>query len=83
MAGINVEHDIWKHLMEVMDRLEKVETDAREQHRKDTAKIKELEAKIEELEQRNQLLQNEIDRLKYKDDTDSHNSFLPPSTNQR
>ena len=83
MAGINVEHDIWKHLMEVMDRLEKVETDAREQHRKDTAKIKELEAKIEELEQRNQLLQNEIDRLKHKDDTDSHNSSLPPSTDQR
>ena len=83
MAGINVEHDMWKHLKEVMERLEKVETESRKQHRQDTARIKELETKIEELEQRNQLLQNEIDRLKYKDDTDSHNSSMPPSTDQR
>ena len=64
MAGINVEHDMWKHLMEVMDRLDKVETEAREQHRRDSARIKELEAKVVELEQRNAVLQNEIDRLK-------------------
>ena len=83
MAGINVEHDMWKHLMEVMDRLDKVETEAREQHRRDSARIKELEAKVVELEQRNAVLQNEIDRLKHKDDTDSHNSSLPPSTDQK
>lgn len=29
MAGMNVERDIWNHLMEVMDRLEKVETEAK------------------------------------------------------
>ena len=83
MAGINVEQDMWKHLMEVMDRLEKVETEAREQHRRDSARIKELEGKVVELEQRNAVLQNEIDRLKHKDDTDSHNSSLPPSTDQK
>ena len=83
MAGINVERDMWKHLMEVMDRLEKVETEAREQRRRDSARIKELEAKVVELEERNAVLQNEIDRLKHKDDTDSHNSSLPPSTDQK
>ena len=83
MAGINVEHDMWKHLMEVMDRLDKVEREAKEQHRQDTTRIKELETKVEELEQRNAVLQNEIDRLKHKDDTDSHNSSLPPSTDQK
>lgn len=83
MAGINAERDMWKHLMEVMDRLEKVEQEAKEQHRQDTTRIKELETKVEELEQRNAVLQNEIDRLKHKDDTDSHNSSLPPSTDQK
>ena len=83
MAGINAERDMWKHLMEVMDRLEKVEREAKEQHRRDTARIKELKAKVEELEQRNAVLQNEIDRLKHKDETDSHNSSLPPSTDEK
>ncbi len=83
MAGINVERDMWKNLMEVMDRLDKVEREAKEQHRADTTRIKELETKVEELEQRNAVLQNEIDRLKHKDDTDSHNSSLPPSTDQK
>ena len=45
MAGINVEHGMWKQLMEVMDRLDKVEREAREQHRRDSAWIKELEAR--------------------------------------
>jgi len=83
MAGLNVERDMWKHLTEVMDRLDKVETAAREQNRRDTARIRELETKVEELEQRNAMLQNEIDRLKHKDDTDSHNSSMPPSTDQK
>ena len=83
MAGINVEGNMWKHLTEVMDRLDKVEREAKEQHRQDTRRIKELETKVEELEQRNAVLQNEIDRLKHKDDTDSHNSSLPPSTDQK
>ena len=83
MAGMNVERDIWNHLMEVMDRLEKVETEAKEQHRRDTIRIKELETKVADLEKRNAILQDEIDRLKHKDDTDSHNSSLPPSTDQK
>jgi len=83
MAGINAERDMWKHLTEVMDRLNKVEQEAKKQHRQDTARIKELETKVKELEQRNTVLQNEIDRLKHKDDTNSHNSSLPPSTDQK
>ena len=83
MAGINAERDMWKHLMEVMDRLERVEQEAKEQHRRDTTRIRELETKVEELEHRNAVLQNEIDRLKHKDETDSHNSSLPPSTDQK
>lgn len=83
MAGMNVERDIWNHLMEVTARLEKVENEAREQHRHDRTRIKELETKVDELEQRNTALQNEIDRLKHKDETDSHNSSLPPSTDQK
>ena len=83
MAGMNAERDIWNHLMEVMDRLEKVEAEAKEQHRRDTVRIKELETKVADLEKRNAVLQNEIDRLKHKDDTNSHNSSLPPSTDQK
>lgn len=83
MAGINAERDMWKHLTEVMDRLEKVERDAKEQHRRDSERIKELEEKVEDLEKRNAVLQNEIDRLKHKDDSDSHNSSVPPSTDQK
>ena len=76
MAGINAERDLWNHLMEVINRLEKVERESKEQHRRDTARIKELETKVEELEKRNAVLQNEIDRLKHKNDTDSHNSSV-------
>lgn len=32
MAGINAERDMWKHLTEVMDRLNKVEQEAKKQH---------------------------------------------------
>ena len=48
MAGINAERDMWKHLTEVMDRLNKVEQEAKKQHRQDTARIKELETKVKE-----------------------------------
>ena len=67
MAGINAEHDIWKHLMEVMARLEEAEA----------------KGKVAELEKRIALLQDENNRLKHRDDTDSHNSSLPPSTDQK
>ena len=101
MAGINAERDIWKHLMEVMDRLKKVEAQARKereehqaeisriqaQHKEEkhraAERIKELEGKVAELEEMNQKLQEEVDRLKHKDDKDSHNSSLPPSTDQK
>lgn len=112
MTGINAERDIWKHLMEVMDRLEEVEaqgrnerekhraemrrereehraevsrmlTQHREEKRRAAARIEELEGRIEELQEVNLKLQDEISRLKHKDDKDSHNSSLPPSTDQR
>ena len=39
MAGINAERDIYKHLMEVMARLEKVEKESSAEHRKDQERI--------------------------------------------
>ena len=83
MAGMNAERDIFKHLMEVMDRLEKVEQESKEQHRSDQERIRELEEKVEEQARTIEKLNNEIDRLKHKDDKDSHNSSLPPSSDQR
>jgi len=83
MAGMNVERNIFNHLMEVMDRLEKIELESKEQHQADQERIKELEEKVEEQAQTIEKLNNEIDRLKHKDDKDSHNSSLPPSSDQR
>ncbi len=101
MTGINAERDIWKHLMEVMDRLDEVEAQGRkerEEHqaevqriqaqhkeelRRAAERIKELEGQVAELREENRKLQDEISRLKHREDTDSHNSSLPPSTDQR
>ena len=73
-----------------MDRLEATEARAkaeRERHaaerRRDAERIKELEARIAELEETIRKLQEENSRLKHRDETDSHNSSLPPSTDQR
>ena len=83
MAGMNVERNIFNHLMEVMDRLEKVERESKKQHQADQERIRELEKKVAEQAQTIERLNNEIDRLKHKDDKDSHNSSLPPSSDQR
>ena len=48
MTGMNVERDIFKHLMEVMNRLEKVEQESKELHHADQERIRELEEKVEE-----------------------------------
>ena len=64
MTGINAERDIYKHLMEVMGRLEKVEKESREEHRKDQERIKELEEKVTEQAETIEKLNNEIDRFK-------------------
>ena len=53
IAELNVEREMWKHLMKVMARLDEIETEARELHRCDGARIKETKTKAMELEQRN------------------------------
>ena len=40
MTGINAERDIWKHLMEVMDRLEEVEVQGRNEREKHQAEMR-------------------------------------------
>lgn len=83
MAGVNAERSMWNHLMDVMERLEKVEAQSRADRLRDAEEIKGLKAKVAEQEETIRKLQEEISRLKHKDDTDSHNSSLPPSTDQR
>ena len=90
MAGMNAGRDIYNHLMEVMERLEKVEAQAErerrehaEEHRQDQEHIQELEKTVTEQAAMIGKLNNEIDRLKHKGDQDSHNSSLPPSRDQR
>ena len=90
MAGIHAERDIWKHLMEVMERLEQVEAAAKEErvrHCRECAQLKdrirELEAECKGKDEIIRKLEAEVARLKQQAEKDSHNSSLPPSTDEK
>lgn len=81
--------DMYKQLMEVMARLDTVESDLKDEksaHKVEKQKHKEdvikLNKKIDKLETENKLLRNDNERLKSIINNDSSNTSLPPSTNK-
>ena len=83
MAGGNYERGIYNQLMEVMERLGKVEREAAATHQKDQEEIRELKDTVARQEKKIEQLTEELERLQSKDDTDSHNSSKPPSSDQK
>ena len=83
MAGGNYERGMYNQLMDVMARLGKVEREAAETHRKDQEEIRELKMTVKQQQETIERLTDEVARLQSKDRNDSHNSSLPPSTDQK
>ncbi len=81
--GGNYEKDMYKHLMEVMERLDSVE----KEHKKEVTGLKKeitgLKVANEQLKNENKLLRDENARLKSIINNDSSNSSLPPSSDQK
>ena len=87
--GGNYERGIYNHLMDVMSCLEQVEAELqqeRREHKEDVLCLRTKIAKWEEANQKlraeNELLRNEIARLKSIINNDSTNTSLPPSSDQ-
>lgn len=81
--GGNYEKGVYDQLMEVMARLDAVESDLHNEkieHRED---VECLNKKIDGLTQENQLLRDDNERLKSILDNDSSNTSLPPSSDQK
>lgn len=81
--GGNYEKGMYNQLMEVMARLDAVEKnlhDEKNGHRDD---VERLNAKIDDLTHKNELLRNDNARLKSIINNDSSNSSLPPSSDQK
>lgn len=83
MAGGNYERGIYNQLMEVMERLGKVEREAAATHQKDQEEIRELKDTVARQEKKIEQLTEELERFQSKDNTDSHNSSKPPSSDQK
>lgn len=74
--GGNYEKSIYNQLMDVMARLDSVETENRQE-------ISRLNGEITDLKKENRALKDDNARLKSIINNDSSNSFLPPSTDQK
>lgn len=83
MAGGNYERGLYNQLMEVMERLGKVEREAAATHQKDQEEIRELKDTVARQEKKIEHLTEELERFQSKDKTDSHNSSKPPSSDQK
>ncbi len=83
MAGGNYERGLYNQLMEVMERLGKVEREAAATHQKDREEIRELKDTVARQEKKIEQLTEELERFQSKDKTDSHNSSKPPSSDQK
>lgn len=81
--GGNYEKDIYKQLMEVMERLESVEKNSKEKITVLNNRISTLEKDNEYLKKENKLLKYDNERLKSMINHDSTNTSLPPSTDQK
>ena len=80
MAKSNYEKDILKQIEELTQKCDGLSHDMKEIKIKHKEEIKALNKKISELEEENQVLRNENDRLKKIINNDSNNSSNPPST---
>lgn len=81
--GGNYEKSIYNQLMEVMERLESVESSSRKEIYILHDRIDTLEKENESLKKENQLLKDDNERLKSILNNDSSNTSLPPSTDQK
>lgn len=80
MAKSNYEKGMYNQLMEVMARLDAVEKDLRTEKTEHKDDVYQLNAKIDDLTQENQLLRDDNARLKSIINNDSSNTSLPPSS---
>lgn len=81
--GGNYEKGMYNQLMEVMARLDAVESELKNEKREHKEDVDRLNAKIDGLTQENQLLRDDNARLKSIINNDSSNTSLPPSTDQK
>lgn len=82
MAG-NYEKSMYNQLMEVMTRLDAVESDLHTEKTEHKEDVNRLNRKINDLTQENQLLRDDNARLKSRINDDSSNTSLPPSSDQK
>lgn len=82
MAG-NYQKGMYNQLMEVMARLDAMESELHAEKIEHKEDVDRLNAKIDSLTQENQLLKDDNARLKSIINNDSSNTSLPPSTDQK
>jgi len=80
MDKSNYEKGMYNQLMEVMARLDAVENDLRTEKTEHKDDVYQLNAKIDDLTQENQLLRDDNARLKTIINNDSSNTSLPHSS---
>lgn len=79
----NHEKGMYNQLMEVMARLDAVESDLHTEKIEHKEDVERLNVRINGLTQENQLLRDDNERLKSIINNDSSNTSLPPSTDQK
>lgn len=77
------EKSIYNQLMEVMSRLDSIESDLKTEKTQHKEDVRNLNAKINSLTMENRVLRNDNERLKSILNHDSSNTSLPPSTDQK
>ncbi len=81
--GGNYEKGMYNQLMEVMARLDAMESELKNEKREHKEDVDQLNARIDGLTQENQLLRDDNARLKSIINNDSSNTSLPPSTDHK
>ncbi len=81
--GGDYEKSIYKQLMDVMARLDVVESNLRVEKKEHKEDVERLNKKIDGLKEENKLLREDNARLRSIINNDSSNTSLPPSTDQK
>ena len=81
--GGNYEKGMYNQLMEVMARLDAVESELHVEKKEHKEDVDHLNARLNSLEHENQLLRNDNARLRSIINNDSSNSSLPPSSDSK
>lgn len=81
--GGNYEKSIYNQLMDVMTRLDSVETENRQEISRINGEITDLRKENRELKEENRRLKDDNAHLKNIINNDSSNSSLPPSRDQK